>query len=67
VPPLQIKWHHPAGPYFGNMLALLTLDGSSARVRFERATRREPTPGDRGKIDLTVVKDLALTAPQVTP
>ena len=67
VPPLPIKWHHPAGPYFGNILASLTLDGSSARVRLEKATRRDQTPGDRRQIDLEVVKDLTLTPPQATP
>jgi hypothetical protein len=67
VPPLPIKWHHPAGPYFGNILALLTLDGSSARVRFEKAVRRDASEGQAGHIDLTVVKDLPLTPPQVTP
>jgi hypothetical protein len=67
VPPLPIKWHHPAGPYFGNMLALLTLDGSSARVRLERAVRRDASEGPAGKIDLTVVKDLPLTPPRATP
>jgi hypothetical protein len=67
VPPLPIKWHHPAGPYFGNMLALLTLDGSSARVRLERAVRRDASEGAAGKIDLTVVKDLSLTETRATP
>src|SRR6185369_147787 len=30
VPPLPITWHHPTGPHFGNMLALLVLDGREA-------------------------------------
>ena len=67
VPPLPIKWHHPAGPYFGNILALLTLDGSSAQVRFEKATRRDPVEGEAGHIDLTVVDDVILTQPPATP
>jgi hypothetical protein len=67
VPPVPIKWHHPAGPYFGNILALLTLDGSSARVRLERAVRRDAAAGIAGKIDLRVVTDLPLTPPQATP
>ncbi len=67
VPPVPIKWHHPAGPYFGNILALLTLDGPSARIRLERATRRDASKGEDGHIDLTVVKDLPLNPLEVTP
>jgi PhoD-like phosphatase len=39
VPDVPIAWHHPIGPLFGNMLAQLTLDGRSARLRLERSAR----------------------------
>jgi hypothetical protein len=60
VPPVPIRWHHPGGPYFGNILALLTLDGASARVRLEKAVRRDASGDDAG-VDLEVVVDQALT------
>jgi hypothetical protein len=59
VPPLPIRWHHPSGPHFGNMLALLTFDGSSARVRLERAVRH-PAGGPGEGADLKVIEDLSL-------
>jgi hypothetical protein len=37
VPPVPIRWHHPSGPHFGNILALLIFDGRSARVVLEKA------------------------------
>jgi len=67
VPPLPIKWHHPSGPHFGNMLSLLTFDGRSARVRFERSTTPEgeqPRGDDTG---LEVADELLLTNLAVTP
>jgi len=67
VPPVPIQWHHPSGPHFGNMLSLLTFDGRSARVRFERSTTPEGDQ-DRGKgARLEVADELLLTDVAVTP
>jgi len=67
VPPLPIHWHHPSGPHFGNMLALLTLDARSARVRLERAVRTEASDEHEASVDIAVILDLSLTeAPRVT-
>jgi phosphodiesterase/alkaline phosphatase D-like protein len=67
VPPLPILWHHPSGPLFGNVLSLLTLDGRSAHVRFERSTTPEgdqPRGTDTG---LEIADELLLTDVAVTP
>jgi hypothetical protein len=63
VPPLPIRWHHPSGPHFGNMLALLTLDGRSARVRLERSIRVDEDAAHEHRIgeDLAVTAELSLT------
>jgi hypothetical protein len=73
VPPVPIGWHHPTGPHFGNMLAALTFDGRTARVRLERgidAPERRDRAGDQGRRalprgaraeNLEVVVDLSLT------
>jgi len=37
VPPLPLSWDRVAGPFFGNQLATLTIDGRSARLAFECA------------------------------
>jgi hypothetical protein len=37
VPPLPLSWDRVIGPFFGNQLATLTVDGRSARVTFEGA------------------------------
>jgi hypothetical protein len=67
VPPLPIHWHHPSGPHFGNMLALLILDGRSARVRLERAVRAEASDEREAGPDLRITEDLSLTeSPRVT-
>jgi hypothetical protein len=67
VPPLPIRWHHPTGPHFGNMLAVLTFDGRSARVSLERAVRTKAADGGDGTIDLAMTKEVALTElPRVT-
>jgi hypothetical protein len=58
VPPLTIRWHHPSGPLFGNMLSQLTFDGGSASVRFERSA---------DAADLEVVDELSLTEPRAAP
>jgi hypothetical protein len=61
VPPLPIRWHHPSGPHFGNMLGVLTFEGESARVRLENAVTK-PAKGDREKgADLSTVEELVLT------
>jgi hypothetical protein len=61
VAPLPIRWHHPSGPHFGNMLALLILDGRAARVVLERAVRTAASDEREAGIDLAVVEDLSLT------
>jgi phosphodiesterase/alkaline phosphatase D-like protein len=37
VPPLPLRWTKTAGPFFGNALAELTLDGRAARFTLRRA------------------------------
>ena len=63
VPALPIQWHHPSGPHFGNMLALLTLDGRSARIRLERSVRvdEDKTHDHRIGEDLATTAELSLT------
>jgi hypothetical protein len=61
VPPLPIHWHHPSGPHFGNTLALLILDGRSARVRLERAVRTNASNGRRPRTEMQITDDLLLT------
>jgi hypothetical protein len=72
VPPLPIRWHHPTGPHFGNMLASVTFHGREASVRLERGvaeSRSTPPSGARDGTDATleVVVDLALTEVRATP
>jgi hypothetical protein len=63
VPALPIRWHHPSGPHFGNMLALLTLDGRSASVRLERSIRVDEDAVHEHRVgeDLAVTAELSLT------
>jgi hypothetical protein len=61
VPPLPIRWHHPSGPHFGNMLARLILDGPEARVVLERSAPSESSHATTPGAELTVVEDLVLT------
>ena len=61
VPPLPIRWHHPSGPHFGNTLGLLTLDGASARIRFERSTRIDSADDREAGVDLEITDELLLT------
>jgi phosphodiesterase/alkaline phosphatase D-like protein len=63
VPPVPIQWHHPSGPHFGNMLALLTLDGRSARVRLERSIVVDEDAVHEHRVgeDLAVTAELSLT------
>jgi phosphodiesterase/alkaline phosphatase D-like protein len=44
-PPRGIRWRIAAGPWFANMLATLTFDGRSARVRFDRTEPEAGRPG----------------------
>jgi len=65
VPPVPIRWHHPTGPHFGNMLALLVLDGRNARLVLERAVRSETpdAPSEAAsEARLVVTKELSLIA-----
>jgi hypothetical protein len=63
VPALPISWHHPTGPHFGNMLALLTLEGRSASVRLEHSilVDEDATHEHRVGEDLAVTAELSLT------
>ena len=56
VPPQPLTWSKLAGPYYGNEIATLTLDGRSARVAIERAV-----VDDAGNARLTRVVELPLT------
>ena len=64
VPPVPIRWHHPTGPHFGNILAMLVLDGRQARLVLERAIRADE-PDARteaaSEAKLVVTKELSLT------
>ncbi|MEP6695621.1 MAG: alkaline phosphatase D family protein [Pseudonocardiales bacterium] len=55
-PPLS--WHRMSGPFFGNEIATLTLDGRAARVLLEKAGG-----GHRGEALLSPVAAIALTWP----
>jgi hypothetical protein len=55
VPEQELSWDRIAGPYYGNEIATLLLDGRSARLVIEQAGR------DRGgRARLTPVVDLEL-------
>ncbi len=55
LPPLSVEWSRLAGPYFGDQIATLVLDGRTARVVFEQASSRPD-----GGLDLTPVGHLEL-------
>ena len=61
VPPLPIRWHHPSGPHFGNMLGLLILDGRSARIRLHRAIGSAAPHGAPSDADIEIVEDMSMT------
>lgn len=65
VPPQPLKWSRLAGPYYGNEIATLTLDGRSARLVIERAGMDDSDDsggsGGSGGATLTCVVDLPLT------
>jgi PhoD-like phosphatase len=56
VPPMSLEWERLCGPYFGDQIATLTMDGRSARVRFEQAGADPQEDGN-----LTTVADLPLS------
>ena len=58
VPPLTLTWDRLSGPYFGNEIATLTLDGRAARALLEKAGA-----GDDGKPLLTTVAAIPLATP----
>jgi len=65
VPPVPIRWHHPTGPHFGNILALLVLDGRNARLVLERAVRSDQpdAPSEAAsEARLEITKELSLIA-----
>jgi len=57
VPAVPLSWRRLSGPFFGDEIAVLTLDGRSARVVFEKAGR-----GDEGLPLLTPVAVMALAS-----
>ena len=56
VPRTRMRWRKRSGPFFGNELAVLTLDGTRAQLRFEKAET-----GQDGKPLLRTVFDGRLT------
>jgi hypothetical protein len=61
VRPHSVRWSRMAGPYFGNELATLILDGRSAHLELERAR-----PTAAGVAQLEPVVQLALSPASVT-
>ena len=61
VPPLPIRWHHPSGPHFGNILGALTFDGEAARIRLLTAIRVPGAADDPEGADITTKEDVRLT------
>jgi len=66
VPPLPLSWDRVAGPFFGNQLATLTIDGRSARLAFECAApvneqtaRMQPIAGVTLSPPPTAIKELS--------
>ncbi len=57
VPKVPLSWGRLAGPYFGNEIATLTLDGRSARLLLEKAGPRRG-----GQSSLTAVAAIPLAA-----
>jgi hypothetical protein len=55
VPPVPLSWERVAGPFFGNQLATLTLDGRSAHLLVERAEDiRDRTAGMDPVLDVSL-------------
>jgi hypothetical protein len=61
VPPLEIQWHHPTGPHFGNSLAQLTFEGREASVLIERAIDKAGL-GQPSDPDIVRTAELSLTS-----
>jgi len=61
VPPLELQWHHPTGPHFGNTLAQLTFDGREASVLIERAIDKAGV-GQPSDPDIVRTAELSLTS-----
>lgn len=55
VPDLPLDWHKTAGPFFGNALGELLLDGRSARFTLHRAVR---TPQQEDRMETVTTLDL---------
>ena len=55
MPKQDLTWDRVAGPYYGNEIATLVLDGRSAQLVIEQAGR-DPA----GRARLTPVADLTL-------
>ncbi len=54
LPPMSVDWDRIAGPYFGDEIATLTLDGRSADVVVERASSRgEPRLAEVARLSLS--------------
>ena len=62
VPRQELRWSRLAGPYYGNEIATLVLDGRTARLVVERAGRSRG-----GHARLTPVVDLPLAPEQPEP
>ena len=58
---MPIHWHHPSGPHFGNMVALLIFDGGLPRVRLEKAVQTAATDEREAETGLELIEDLSLT------
>ena len=58
VPPQSLSWQRLAGPYFGNEIATLVLNGRAARLLLERAGER-----DHDEPLLTPVAAIPLASP----
>jgi PhoD-like phosphatase len=58
VAPPPVTWEKLGGPYFGNQVMTLTLDGRAARLRLERAVPGGPQP----RLETTF--DIPLTSPE---
>jgi hypothetical protein len=56
VPPLPLSWDRLAGPFFGNQIATITLDGRTARFHLEGANAADGEPAR-----MTPLADLPLT------
>jgi hypothetical protein len=62
VPRQELRWSRLAGPFYGNEIATLVLDGSTARLVVERAGRSRG-----GQARLTPVVDLPLAPAPAGP